>query len=385
MHLIEQYALSCGVKIDKPHIETLFFPVSYEKYITLHASSGMESKNYDYFEDVVAMLSPFLKKENIQVIQIGAKEDSKIPGCIHYNGNTSIRQTAYLIKNSMLHFGNDSFSAHVASGFNKKIVCLYSILYKECCGPYWGNPKDHILLESDRGGLKPSFSNKESPKTVNFIKPEDIAKGVLSLLDISNDINKIETLHIGREYKTPSISVVPNHIMPDSFAKGQPVNIWGHECFDEGNIAKWAYNRKCNIFLDKPMQTKYLKLIKNNINLINYYVSEDDNPNYFKSLERLGIKFNLLSKDKNNISNIRIKFFDWEVKLIQPKTKKDLDNSEKICDNSRYKCSMKVVSGSQIYNGKAAWKYDKPDNHNKIIDCDEFWEEQNILRIYNEK
>ena len=53
MHLIEQYALSCGVKIDKPHIETSFFPVPSEKYITVHASSGMESKNYDYYDDVM--------------------------------------------------------------------------------------------------------------------------------------------------------------------------------------------------------------------------------------------------------------------------------------------------------------------------------------------
>ena len=225
MHLIEQYALSCGVKIDKPLIETLFFPVECEKYITLHASSGMESKNYDYFSDVIEIINPYLEKNNISIIQIGAKEDAK------------------------LHLGNDSFSAHVASGFNKKIVCLYSILYKECCGPYWGDEKDHVLLESDRGGQKPSFSNKEYPKTVNFIDPEEIACGVLDLLNIKHDADKIETIHIGSQYQKENISVVPNHIMPKSFAKGQPVNIWGHECFDEQNIAKWAYSRKCNIFL----------------------------------------------------------------------------------------------------------------------------------------
>ena len=109
--------------------------------------------------------------------------------------------------------------------------------------------------------------------------------------------------------------------MPKSFAKGQPVNIWGHECFDEQNIAKWAYSRKCNIFLDKPMKLKYLQVIKDNIHYINYYVSEDDETKYFESLQKLGIKFNLLSKDKQNINNIRLKFFDWNVRLIETKTK----------------------------------------------------------------
>jgi len=384
MHLIEQYALSCGVKIGKPHIETSFFPIPFKKYITLHASSGMEAKNYDYFPDVMTLISPYLKEEGIEVVQVGAKEDKAVKECNHYNGNTSIRQTAYVIEKSLLHFGNDSFTTHVASGFNKKLVCLYSVLYKECCGPYWGDKNNQILIESDRGGLKPSFSSKESPKTINFIKPETIARSVLNLLNIKHNIDSVETLHMGVEYKTPSISVVPNHIMPKTFAKGQPVNIWGHECFDQPNIAKWAYDRKCNIFLDQPMELKYLRVIKDNINLINYYVSEKDNPKYFTAIEKLGIKLNLLCKNEENINELRIKFFDWPIMFIKTKTKKDLDNSNKVCDNTRYKCSMKIIAGGQIYNSKAAWKYDKQGNHNKIIDCPEFWEDLNILRIYNE-
>ena len=52
MHLVENYALTAGVKIDKPHIEPLFYPIDSEKYITLHAGSGMESKNYDYYSNI---------------------------------------------------------------------------------------------------------------------------------------------------------------------------------------------------------------------------------------------------------------------------------------------------------------------------------------------
>jgi hypothetical protein len=385
MHLIEQYALACGVKIDKPHIETCFFPLSEEKYITLHASSGMQSKNYDYYDDVVEMINPHLGKEGIKIIQIGAKEDRPIKGCEHYQGKTNIKQSAYIIENSTLHFGNDSFSTHVASGFNKKIVCLYSVLYKECCGPYWGDKSNQILIESHRNGLKPSFSNKESIKTINLIKPENIAASILKLLNIDNDLKNIETLHLGNRYHIPAISVVPNHIMPKDFFQGQPVNIWGHECFDEQNITKWAYDRKCNIFLDQPMSIKYLNVIRKNINAINYYVSENTEEKYFKLLEQGGVKFNLLCKDENKINDLRLKFFDWPISLIKDKTKKDLDTSNKLCDNSRYKNSMKIVSQGQVYNSKAAWKHDFEGDHDQVIDCPEFWEELDTLKIYNDK
>ena len=69
MHLVEQYALSCGVKIDKPFIDTSYFPISADKYITLHASCRIQSKTYDYYNDVVELIYPFLQKENIQIIQ----------------------------------------------------------------------------------------------------------------------------------------------------------------------------------------------------------------------------------------------------------------------------------------------------------------------------
>lgn len=385
MHLIEQYALSCGVKIDKPHIETSFYPITEEKYITLHASSGMQSKNYDYYNDVVEMVRPFLEKEGIKIIQIGGKEDRPIINCEHLQGRTNIKQSAYIIKNSILHFGNDSFSTHVASGFDKKIVCLYSILFKECCGPYWGNKKNQILLESHRNGLKPSFSNEEAVKTINLIKPEEIALSILSLLELGNNLKNIETIHLGEKYHVPAISVVPNHIMPDHFMKGHPVNIWGHECFDEQNIAKWAYSRKCNLFLNKPMSIKYLNVVRQNINRINYYISEDSDEKYFKLLEQGGVKFNLLCKDEDKINDLRLKFFDWPITLLKDKTKKDLDTVDKLCDNSRYQNSMKIVSEGQIYNSKAAWRHEVEGAHDKVIDCPEFWEELDTLKIYNDK
>ena len=386
MHLIEQYALACGVKIDKPHIETGFYPVPVEKYITLHASSGMHAKNYDYYNDVVELLIPYLNKEKIYIIQIGQSEDQKINNCIHYTGTTNLKQVSYLIQNSVLHMGNDSFSAHVASGFNKKIVSLYSVLYKECCGPYWGDTENHVLLEPNTPNRKPSFSDKENPKAVNKIKPEDIARGVLDLLGIPHNLGGLDTIHIGLQYHLPSIAVIPNHVMPDNFMPGRPINILANEFLDEKNIIQWSRGRKINIFTDKPISPQCLRAIRPSINQINFEASMDTDENYLANLSKSGIPTQVFCKHKDIVSDVRLKLFDWNVDLIEKKTKKDLDNSEKICDNTKYKNSRIILSGGKTYNSKASWQRGiEATGEEKIIDCPEFWEEIDTLKVYNEE
>ena len=139
---------------------------------------------------------------------------------------------------------------------------------------------------------------------------------------VNKNLNNIETIHIGQAYHAGSLAVIPNHVMPNNFAPNQPANILGHEHFDEQNIARWAYNRKVNIFLDRPMNIEYLKTVKSNIHQINYFVKPDDNETFFKNLKKLGIKLKLICKDENSIDDIKLKFFDWDINFIEEKTKK---------------------------------------------------------------
>ena len=68
MHLVENYALAAGVKISEPHIDPLFYPVPEGRYMVLHASSGMKSKNYDYYNEVLKLIGKYIEKEKIQIV-----------------------------------------------------------------------------------------------------------------------------------------------------------------------------------------------------------------------------------------------------------------------------------------------------------------------------
>ena len=92
MHLLEQYALSCGVKIDKPFVEVNYFPLPFKDYIIIHPSSGMEAKNYDHYVDVVELIYPVLKQNSIEIVQIGGEKDPFLPHCYALNGKTTLSQ-----------------------------------------------------------------------------------------------------------------------------------------------------------------------------------------------------------------------------------------------------------------------------------------------------
>ena len=182
MHLVETYALSCGARIDKPLIYEKYFPLPTEKYISFQPFSGAASKNYDFWQEVIAILFPVLKKEGISILQLGGKEEKPFNGCLNIAGNTNLGQASYVIARSELHLGADSFGAHTASAFSKKIVAIYSNNIVKNVQPYWSDNEDVILLEPKRA-TKPTFSLEESPKTINTIKPEIIANATIELLN----------------------------------------------------------------------------------------------------------------------------------------------------------------------------------------------------------
>ena len=80
MHLIEQLALSTGVKIGKPFIETSYYPLSFDKYIVLENGSEVKSRAYGMWADIITEMRPHLNDQKIAIIQIGDAKDELIVG-----------------------------------------------------------------------------------------------------------------------------------------------------------------------------------------------------------------------------------------------------------------------------------------------------------------
>jgi hypothetical protein len=386
MHLVENYALAAGARIGSPTIQASFFPVGSEKYITLHASSGMDSKNYDYYKDVVKILVPKIKSLGYDIIQIGEKGEASIEGATSLLGQTTIRQTLFVIKNADLHIGNDSFSCHAASAYNTPLVALYGPTRPECCGPYWGDKEKQEILAPDFSLLKPSYSKSEREKRINKIFPNKVAEKALNLLGIHNDLEFIDPIHLGESFHLSIIDVVPDFATHNKvpFAKGSSINIRTDYTEEEQYTESWLASHSTVLHINRMIDLNLLFKYKNNIQKIFLYMDESFTQEYMSNFDRLAIKTVLYYDQKETISDARIKFFGENIYLNEQETKKDLDFPGRICNNSLYQSSLNLFSKDKIYPCKAALdkQIEKQAEH-RIMDCSEFYRESEFFKIYN--
>lgn len=379
MHILEQYAVNCGAKIGKPQIIPQYFPIPFkEKYICLNAGSGMESKNYDYYNEVVEFLLPFLEKENIKIIQVGAEKEKLINNCYSALG-CSKRQTAFIIKNSELYFGSDTMSLHFASYFQKKIVCLSTVIFQQNIYPYWSNKEDYTIVESHRNGNKPSFSSQEDPKTINLIKPEEPVKEILKYLKIKNDFN-FKSIHLGEDFRNLKIEFVPN--FPAYIDKGedQTLNI-RVDLLEDGKVSQENLQyifaniskRKCKIYTDKEFDLTIFKhpACRKNAEEIIFFIKDSklENKKFVENLKKSGVPCKFLfhediKNDESKTNDLRLEYLDYC--QIHEAIKKEIPKNEKenVIENknslSFYKSSRIIYSNSSTYISEQGLKEKKP-------------------------
>lgn len=389
MHLLQQYSLASASKISKPFILDKFFPTNFDKYITVHTTSKL-SKSYSYFQEVINIIKPILDKENIQIIQIGAKEDNKIRGIIDLCGATNINQTAYLIKNSLLHLGVDSFPIHFADYYNIPIVGLYSNNYIDCVRGYFGDRNKQILLEPEvrKQGIKPSFSLEEPyPKQIDSINSETIAQSVLKLLNLPYTY-PYKTLFIGSLFNQQILEGIPNQTV-DLKPLGADSNFVMRMdiLFNEEFLFNQLKSTKCLIYTDQPINKDLIRAAKPQIQEVIYELNEHNSwPDYIEFLQELGVKFTLLSYSSEEIINkLKLDYFDYGI--IHKRNQdppKEIENIDK--EKIYYKTNRYILSNQKIYTSLAALKENRPvpnfgNNIEKIPDSSEFWREKDFVYL----
>lgn len=385
-HIAEEYAKSLGVRIGQPKITSHFYPLVSDKFITFHTNDKKSpARHYDNWSLVIDSIKPLLKKEGIDIIQIGGKDDRIIEGCDFRYLDCSFKQMIYIIERSEMHLGIDSLPVHIASSLDKKIVAVYSNLFPECSGPIWNKDSKVKLLCPDFSEIKPSFVNYEAVKRVNEIKPEEISSAVLDLLEINHDFKKYKTLNIGSHFGNNITEAIPHFPAPKDFIQKSIVNLrCDYGVSDEG-LQSWL-NFRVNLMTSKKINTNFLRGYISNIVAMTLFVeSEEFDEDYLKLLDSLNIKYSLICRDKSKLSSIRFKFFEWTVEEYKKYTKKDLDFSEEVCDNTFYHSNKILISNSKEYSSKAALDagIERTKGDQKIIDNDTFWEEVEHINIYN--
>lgn len=365
MHLIERYALSTGLKIDNPFIKLKFYPLYKDKYVCFHASGKDDLRNYDYWNQVIILLRPIMQKFGYSSVQIGLESDPAIGCDIDLRGKTTFGQSAYVIKNCSFFIGVDSFPAHLAGFFDKKMIALYSNNFINCVKPYWGSLANKKLIDTPRTkGKLPPFSSQEKPKSINNIHPE-------AIVNVFCDAHKIEkikfkTLFIGSRFLEKCIDVIPD----GNFGKfDQKVNVRMDKCFNEQSLISIISNNICEVTTDKPISQNILK--SKRIGLINYISDEFDDA-FINDCINNGVKTILLCSSKEKISEQRFKFFNESISeyYIQDiincnrERIKDIDlNNVKIASNK------KIISSKKMADSYFEF-YDKSNIEDLLLDLE---------------
>lgn len=387
MNLTEKMALDCGVKINKPFIDRLFMPVKNHRFIIFDTRSRISNGEYDYYVDVLNLIKEDLKRENIDVFQICHEKSYRLQ-CDRCFISLNKKQEAYLISKCELLISNENYSSYIAAAFNTKRILLYSVFDSRNTAPPW-NRESQIILESDRCGNQPSYGTlNEKPKTINLISPFDVAKNILNNLNIKNNLDRFELIHIGEFYSSKIIEVIPDFISGPKFLLNSNINL-RLDLVDSLNIDVlhyWMRDKKVNLITDKNININLLLPFRNNIVLITVMICDDIQESFLKNCKALGVPLKILCSDKNSIKNLRLKFLDWNIE-------QDFSNNsiseklKKLNNKSKFVSSKILLSKGKQFSCKLNWLENKEldKNPETVKLCEEFEKEIEFFKIYNER
>lgn len=344
MRLIENYALNCGLKIDKPYIHPHYFPVSHDDYITLDLSHGTESSRYKHWQKVIDLISPFLNNLKIQIIQVGNPKDVSIPEAKRANNGASINQTAYLIKNSRLFIGNNNFSFECASASNVPTVCV----------------QDHGKYGKFSWSSFDKFIYPKNNEAIDTVPPEDVANQILDKLNINKKLN-FKTVHIGFKYVDGQefVESVPDQAVDLKSLSINSIIYRMDLLHNEEKLLEQLEQGPISLVTDKEINLNLLARHKKNVIEAVYIVKDDnDNFNFCEKLKKLGIKLILVTSLMEEALNAK-KLLYMELGNIIPQIEeKDIKKIKKLKSEKDlfYRTSKFTLSKGNVFFSEKDWK-----------------------------
>jgi hypothetical protein len=387
MNLTEKMALDCGVKISQPYLDRYFLPIRNDNYIIIDTRCKNATGEYDYFNDVLDLIKPYLKQANIDIFQIATDKNIKL-ACDKCFITINKKQENYLISKARLLISNENYSLHIASVFNIKSIGLYSLFNPNNTRPVW-NKNSQIVLESHRDGNLPSYGRlNESPKTINFISPYVIAQNILNSLGISNDLERFKLVHLGKSFNQKIVEIVPDFISDANFMKDRSINLRLDyvKNLNSSVFNYWVSNRKVNIITNKDININMIAPYRNNILLMTVMLSENISEKFLKHCKTIGLKLKIFCDDKDKLEEYRFKFLNWEIHQ-DFENEGALNKLINLSENSKFISSKILISKGKQFSCKANYFANKHlDNREEsVILSKEFEQEIEFFKIYNER
>ena len=366
MHVIESYATTCGLKIDEPFIYEKYVPLVTDKYITFaHLSYGA-------MQEVVDIIARPLAEKNIAIIHLSSSNKPQIQGCLSVE-DLDPNESAYVINNSLLFFGETGFFTDVASFYNKKTISIHSNCFLENFYSYWGDKKNNIYIESQKKNSKPYFNIVEDRPVLNSIEPEKIAKAVLEALGVEYTY-EYETIFVGQSYR--------NSAMAKDIVLSEDYQIQSDDPFmcirmdlrfsEEALIKQIEYDRALvELVCDRPINLNILNKYKKRIKALFYEITENDDPDFALEVRNLGIPLLLLSyMPEKKLQDKKINYMD--IGRINTMEVPDLDsilkeNNLKDITSLYYVSSRTIIADKKAYPTEYAFSNDLPIKNSRTI------------------
>ncbi len=384
MHIVETYALCSGSKINKPFIYTKYTPLPFENYITIQATGKAQSREYDYWQEVVDSIKPTLDRAGVAIVQVGGKEEPALVGSLPLNGQTDLGQLAYVISRAKLHLGVDSCGVHIASAFDTPIVAIYGNSSPSCCGPFFGDKKKQSCITPfDYENIYPSYSNVEEDKAINALKPEKIADETLRLLDLKREGSSYTTVMRGPNYPHGNIQCIPDTVT--NFSDGAVNNMIMRMdlVFNQDILVNQLQKNQCSIVTRKPIASDIFDKLKARVTEVVYLLDENHDPSFVEALKSFGVSFTLLAEmTEKEIQAIKMYYMEFGL-ISQKKTPnpEDIEALKAVgAENLFYRSKKFFVSKGKIFPSVAAWEEDLGVEGARVrtlpvIDKDSFWAE----------
>lgn len=388
MKLLDTYALATGSKIENPYVFETYFPLPFQKYITIQAQSKYESKDYDYWQDVINLLVPIMEKHGYRIVQVGGPNEWMYQHVVDLRGRTEMGQLAYIINRSALHIGPDSLGIHLASAADIPLVGLYSVSQSSVSGPQFGSPEKQICFDAYtriRNG-KPSYADKEYPKSINTIMPEEIADAAFKLLGLQERAG-VKTIYIGPKYNSRLVrEFVP--VKPHPIASPEsPIEIRMDSHFDEDVLEKQLNLCKGIIVTNKRINVAMLKKMRQHIAAIVYLIEENDEPQFVADIREVAVAIHLVTRlPEEKLLPKKINYYEYgNITVIEHEKAEKIDSLRAELPNLFFR-SNKIVAEDTKFYGCEATRQNKLElgsdfEFQEVIDKPEFWNDLPFMRI----